>query len=118
MPGRVGKSVVIASIVKDALTSWPKTRVLMLVHSRELVAQNAAKLRAIWPGAPMGVYSASLGKRQLGEPITYAGIQSVRNLAKNKKSAILTCACATRRTQSQHGNRHLPQVFGRPSFGD
>lgn len=82
MPGGSGKSVVIASIVKDALTSWPKTRVLMLVHSRELVAQNAAKLRAIWPGAPMGVYSASLGKRQLGEPITYAGIQSVRNLAK------------------------------------
>lgn len=92
MPGGSGKSVVIASIVKDALTGWPDTRVLMLVHSRELVAQNAAKLRAIWPGAPMGVYSASLGKRQLGEPITYAGIQSVRNLAK-KIGHIDLCLC-------------------------
>lgn len=92
MPGGSGKSVVIASIVKDALTGWPQTRVLMLVHSRELVAQNAAKLRAIWPGAPMGVYSASLGKRQLGEPITYAGIQSVRNIAK-RIGHIDLCLC-------------------------
>ena len=81
LPGGSGKSVVIARIVQDALQSWPSTRVLMLVHSRELVAQNASKLRMLWPGAPMGVYSAGLGKRQLGEPITYASIQSVRTKA-------------------------------------
>lgn len=81
LPGGSGKSVVIAKIVQDALQQWPSTRVLMLVHSRELVAQNAAKLRMLWPGAPMGIYSAGLGKRQIGEPITYASIQSVRNKA-------------------------------------
>lgn len=81
LPGGSGKSVVIAKIVQDALQNWPSTRVLMLVHSRELVGQNAAKLRAMWPGAPMGIYSAGLGKRQLGEPITYASIQSVRTKA-------------------------------------
>lgn len=81
LPGGSGKSVVIAKIVQDALHQWPSTRILMLVHSRELVAQNAAKLRMLWPGAPMGIYSAGLGKRQIGEPITYASIQSVRNKA-------------------------------------
>lgn len=81
LPGGSGKSVVIAKIVQDSLHNWPSTRVLMLVHSRELVAQNAAKLRAMWPGAPMGIYSAGLNKRQLGEPITYASVQSVRTKA-------------------------------------
>ena len=82
MPGGSGKSVVIASIVKDALQNWPETRVLMLVSSKELVDQNSKKLRQIWPNAPMGVCSASLGRRELGEPITYAGIGSVHTKSK------------------------------------
>jgi len=77
MPGGSGKSVVIASLAKDALQNWPDTRILMLVHSKELILQNADKLRKLWPGAPLGIYSASVGMRQLGEPITYAGIASV-----------------------------------------
>lgn len=82
MPGGSGKSVVIASIVRDAISKWPGTRILMLVHSKELVEQNYKKLRALWPNAPVGIYSASLNRRELGEPITYAGIGSVRNRAK------------------------------------
>jgi DNA repair protein RadD len=81
MPGGSGKSVVIASLAKDALQNWPDTRVLMLVSSKELVDQNSKKLRQIWPNAPMGIVSASLGKRQFGEPITYAGIGSVAKKA-------------------------------------
>ena len=81
MPGGSGKSVVIASLAKDALQNWPDTRILMLVHSKELILQNADKLRKLWPGAPLGIYSASVGKRQLGEPITYAGIGSVAKRA-------------------------------------
>jgi DNA repair protein RadD len=77
MPGGSGKSVVIASIVKEALHGWPNTRVLMLVRSQELVAQNADKLRKAWPGAPLGIVCASIGKRQWGEPITYASPGSV-----------------------------------------
>jgi len=81
MPGGSGKSVVIASLAKDALQNWPDTRILMLVHSKELILQNADKLRKLWPGAPLGIYSASVGKRHLGEPITYAGIGSVAKRA-------------------------------------
>ena len=82
MPGGSGKSLVIAELVRGALEAWPDTRVLMLVHSKELIAQNAEKLRKLWPNAPLGIYSASLNKKNLGEPITYAGIQSIGKKAK------------------------------------
>src|SRR5699024_9804491 len=81
MPGGSGKSVVIGTLVKEAVTSWPQTRVLMLVGVKELIQQNAAKLVNLWPNAPMGIYSASVGKRDMGNPITYAGIGSVCNRA-------------------------------------
>jgi DNA repair protein RadD len=64
------------------LQKWPETVVLMLTHVKELIEQNAEKMRQHWPGAPMGIYSASIGKKQLGEPITFAGIQSIRTKAK------------------------------------
>jgi len=81
LPTGSGKSHIIAALCKDALQNWPETRILMLTHVKELIEQNAEKMRLHWPGAPMGIYSASVGKRQLGEPITFAGIQSVRTKA-------------------------------------
>ncbi|MFP5382351.1 MAG: DEAD/DEAH box helicase, partial [Gammaproteobacteria bacterium] len=82
LPTGSGKSHIVAALCKDALQNWPETRVLMLTHVKELIEQNAEKMRLHWPNAPMGIYSASIGKKQLGEPITFAGIQSVRNKAK------------------------------------
>jgi DNA repair protein RadD len=84
LPTGSGKSHIIAALCKDALQNWPETVVLMLTHVKELIEQNAEKMRQHWPGAPMGIYSASIGKKQLGEPITFAGIQSVLT-----KSALL-----------------------------
>lgn len=81
LPTGAGKSHIVAALCEDALTQWPETRVLMLTHVKELIEQNAAKLRAHWPGAPMGIYSASVGRKELGEPITFAGIQSIRKRA-------------------------------------
>ena len=81
LPTGAGKSHIIAALVKDALHRWPDTRVLMLTHQKELIEQNAEKLRQHWPRAPLGIYSASLGRRCLTEPITYAGIQSVAKRA-------------------------------------
>lgn len=82
LPTGSGKSHIVAALCKDALQNWPETRVLMLTHIKELIEQNAEKMRLHWPGAPMGIYSASIGKKQLGEPITFAGIQSVRSKAR------------------------------------
>lgn len=81
LPTGAGKSHIVAALCKEAVQSWPDTRILMLTHVKELIEQNAEKLRQHWPNAPMGIYSAGLGRRQLGEPITFAGIQSVRNKA-------------------------------------
>lgn len=79
MPTGSGKSHVVAALCKDALQNWPETRVLMLTHVKELIEQNAEKMLLHWKGAPLGIYSAGIGRRDIGEPITFAGIQSVRN---------------------------------------
>lgn len=81
LPTGAGKSHIVAALCKEALQNWPETRVLMLTHVKELIEQNAAKMREHWPNAPMGIYSASIGQKVLGEPITFAGIQSVRDKA-------------------------------------
>lgn len=81
LPTGSGKSHIVAALCKDFLQNWPETRVLMLTHVKELIEQNAEKMRQHWPGAPLGIYSASIGRKDLGEPITFAGIQSVRTKA-------------------------------------
>ena len=81
LPTGSGKSHIVAALCKDALQNWPETTILMLTHVKELIEQNAEKMRQHWPNAPLGIYSAGMGKRQLGEPITFAGIQSIRNRA-------------------------------------
>lgn len=82
LPTGSGKSHIIAALVKDAVQNYAGTRVLMLTHVKELIAQNAEKMREHWANAPMGIYSASLNKRCLTEPITFAGIQSIVRRAK------------------------------------
>lgn len=79
LPTGSGKSHIVAALCQDALTNWPETRILMASHVKEIVAQNADKLKQHWPNAPMGVYSAGLRQRRLGEPITFASIQSVHS---------------------------------------
>lgn len=81
LPTGSGKSHIVAALCKDAIQNWPDTRILMLTHVKELIEQNAEKMRLHWPGAPLGIYSASIGKKDLGEPITFAGIQSIRTKA-------------------------------------
>lgn len=72
-----GKSLVIAELTKELRRQYPQMRVLMLVHVRELVEQNFRALLRVWPDAPIGLYSAGLGKRDSHHPITFASIQSV-----------------------------------------
>ena len=77
-----GKSLVIAKLTQDLLAAYPAMRVLMLVHVRELVAQNVQALLRVWPDAPVGIYSAGLGQRDAHHRITFASIQSVFRRAK------------------------------------
>ena len=77
LPTGTGKSVVIAQFIKQALMAYPNTRILMLTHVKELVQQNAEKLKAEWQQAPLGIYSAGLKQRTVGTPITFGSMQSV-----------------------------------------
>lgn len=76
MPTGTGKAIVIANFVKGILQQWPTQRVMMLTHVKELIEQNADKMRTVWPQAPLGIYSAGLGEKEAHMPITFAGIQS------------------------------------------
>ena len=76
LPPGCGKSVVIAELCRQAVSQW-NGRVLILTHVRELVLQNAGKIRQMLPSASVGVHSASLNKRDLDHPVICAGIQSV-----------------------------------------
>ena len=49
LPTGSGKSHIVAALCKDALQNWPETRVLMLTHVKELIGQNAEKMRQHWP---------------------------------------------------------------------
>jgi len=81
MPTGSGKSHIVAALCRDALQNWPETRILMLTHVKELIEQNAEKMEQHWPGSPMGIYSAGLRRKVIDQPITFAGIQSIRNKA-------------------------------------
>jgi DNA repair protein RadD len=76
-----GKSLVIATLLRELLLDYPTMRVLILVHARELVAQNFQQLMRVWPGAPAGINSAGLGRRDVRHPILFASIQSVHRFA-------------------------------------
>lgn len=78
LPTGTGKSLVLAETCRRCL-EWQGTRILVLTHVRELIRQNAEELLRLWPGAPIGINSAGLGKRDWSAQITFAGIQSVHN---------------------------------------
>jgi DNA repair protein RadD len=75
LPTGAGKSVVLAEVARTAVQEW-HGRVVVLAHVKELLEQNAAKIRALCPGVPVGIHSAGLGARDTAEPIVVAGVQS------------------------------------------
>lgn len=79
LPTGSGKSVVIADICIEIVMTWNSQRILILAPTKELVIQNAAKFAAMAPQIAVGVCSASLGKYQLGLPITMGTIGTLYN---------------------------------------
>lgn len=76
-PTGTGKSVVISSFIKGIYQKYPRQRLMMVTHVKELIEQNFEKLIKSWPTAPAGIYSAGLGRRDTKQKIIFAGIQSV-----------------------------------------
>lgn len=80
LPTGTGKSLVIGKVVSEAVAHW-HGRVLILAHVKELLQQNAEKIRLLCPGVKVGVYSAGLKSRDTKEDVIVAGIQSVHRRA-------------------------------------
>jgi DNA repair protein RadD len=81
MPTGTGKSVVIAQFLIEAFRQFPQTRCMLLSHVKEILQQDMTWLLRLWPTAPVGVYSAGLGRKEDYAPITVAGIGSVADCA-------------------------------------
>lgn len=76
-PTGSGKSIILSEFARSACVAFPSTRILIVTHVKELIAQNHTALCRLWPGAPAGIYSAGLGRRQGGRQIVVAGVQSI-----------------------------------------
>lgn len=80
LPTGAGKSVVIAELCRLLFDTWPEhhPRTVVLVPSKELAEQNAAKLRAMLPThLSVGYYSASLGRKHAMADVIVATIGSI-----------------------------------------
>ena len=75
IPTAGGKTPVLATICKDAVSRW-NGRVLILAHVKELLEQAADKLQAVCPDVHFGIYSAGLGSRNTLASVIIAGVQS------------------------------------------
>ncbi len=59
------------------MAQWPTHRFLMITHVSELIKQNYEVLKAVWPNAPVSIYSAGLGLKNPAMPIVFGGVQSM-----------------------------------------
>ena len=73
-----GKSLIIASICKDAM-KFENQHIIVCVHSKELVGQNFKELYELCPEICAGIYCAGLGKKQIRN-VTFASIQSISKI--------------------------------------
>jgi DNA repair protein RadD len=78
LPTGAGKSLVIATLIREAVTEW-QGRVLLLSHVKELLTQTADHIKAVAPdlAGAIGIHSAGLRSRDKDHPVIVAGIQSV-----------------------------------------
>lgn len=81
MPTGSGKSVALGETVRKLVQEYG-ARVLIATHRAELIKQDAKAIRSVWPMAPMGIYSAGLGRKELGHEITVGGVQSLCRVTK------------------------------------
>lgn len=79
IPTGGGKSPVMGAMARQVAEAGG--RVGVIAHVKELVEQNHAKLRAIWPEARAGIYAASMRRRDRFDPILFMQVQSVAKRA-------------------------------------
>ncbi len=81
LPTGSGKSFVMAKMIHGWIDSFPPLKACVLAHRKELVEQNAEELKTIDPWLSVGIYAASLNKRETRQSVTFASIDSIHNKA-------------------------------------
>ena len=76
-PTGTGKSVILAACIAKVIRAYTKTRILALVHVKELVEQNSAKLQKFFPDIDCGIYSAGLNEQDTDNQVIFGGVASV-----------------------------------------
>jgi len=76
-PVAFGKSICIAEFAKRMIAAYPPTRILNLVHVKELVDQNYKKFRQVAPAISSGIYMDALGEKDYKSQVIYGSVHSV-----------------------------------------
>lgn len=82
-PVGAGKTIMQAAFIERSISLAPRCRFVCTVHTRELVQQNMQAMLRAWPGAPVGLNSAALGRRDTRSQILFCSIQSVYKKARH-----------------------------------
>ncbi len=77
VPTAGGKSLIQAELIRTIIDQWPSQKILCLAHIKELLKQNYDELKGQAPHVSSGIFSAGLGRKELFNSVTFAGIQSV-----------------------------------------
>ena len=75
-PTGAGKSVLLAKFCEENIQANPNIRIVIVTHVKELVQQDHDAVLRVWPEAPIGIWSAGIGRKEI-EQITVCGIQSI-----------------------------------------
>ena len=80
LPPGVGKSLLIAMVVKELYTKWG-VRIIVLCHSSSIIKQNYEETIDYWPEGKdlIGINADQLGQRDYDSQIIFATIGSVWN---------------------------------------
>lgn len=114
MPTGTGKSLQIADTCYCADFYIPGARVVVATHSKELVEGNSDELRNYFPAANVGVYSASMKRKDkpADHQFMYVGIDSVykRALEFGLVSLLIIDECHL--VDSKEGTRYAVFIAG------
>lgn len=76
-PTGSGKSLIIAHFIYNTILQWPDQRLIVASHVKEIIEQDFAALRKLWPHPDAGIFSASLNSRRHMDAVTFCTVQSV-----------------------------------------
>lgn len=74
-----GKSLMMAEFIRQCHEKYPRTRIVVVTHVKELLKQNAEELMGQYLECDFGFYCAGLNQKRLHNDITFASIQSVKD---------------------------------------